>query len=56
MKSQYVNFLFYFDTTNHYIKKNEFIQSLETTQAIFENLSENILGNNFKVVLYYPQR
>lgn len=49
MKSQYVNFLFYFDTTNHYIKKNEFIQSLETTQAIFENLSENILGNNFKV-------
>lgn len=49
MKPQYTEFLFYFDTKNHCITKNEFVQSLNTTQAIFENLNTNLFGNTFKV-------
>lgn len=49
MKSQYIDFLFHFDTKNPYINKDNFIQSLNTVQAIYENLNTNIFDNNFKV-------
>ncbi len=57
MKQVDTTFLFYFETENHYITKDEFIQALTTSSIIFENLNTDILGEkfHFKIVVLPPE-